>query len=252
LLFTSDLHGDREAFHRFARELARSPWDIGVIAGDLLDYDMRLQEIAATPGVDADELLEEIYGPEDTVEALAARIMAYRANPDTALAKAVRHQERDTRQILAAAGKPVVLVPGNHDLSDWESDGNIHNAAGRRITVGGIAFVGYRWTRLEISPEEDEARAAALAPLLDGPTVLLTHAPAHGVLDRTYRGIHIGSEAIARLAESPEVTLHLHGHAHHSFGWDGKSANSAWAGNGKFIGVDAESRNFWLVQADPA
>jgi Icc-related predicted phosphoesterase len=250
ILFTSDLHGDLQAVERYARLLGTGEFDVGVIAGDIGDYNVTLREIGETPGVQEDDLLEELYDPEDTVEDLEHRVNEYRADPDTPLAKNVRFKEDTIKEILRGSKKHVILVAGNHDLSDWKNRGRIHNVHGARFTLGGFAFVGYRYTRLEKSEDAEEKDLPRIERLIRRNTILVTHAPAYGVLDMTHRGIHMGSRPLSRLSERKEVLLHLFGHVHHSFGLEGKSANGSYEHSRRFISIHVETRT--VVIRDPA
>ena len=55
ILFTSDLHGDLAGFRSYAQLLKGNEYDLGVIAGDMTDYNLTLAEIGKTPGVKKDD-----------------------------------------------------------------------------------------------------------------------------------------------------------------------------------------------------
>ena len=237
ILLTSDLHGDLGGFEKYSALLRTGHFDLGVVAGDLGDYNLTLREIGATPGVAEDDLLEELYDPEDTVEDLERRVQEYRQDPDTPLARAIRHKEDEIRSVLETARKHIVLVAGNHDLSDWASRGRIHNVHDRPFRYKGWNFVSYRYTRLEVSEEEEERQLTAVAGRLTGTTVLVTHSPALGTLDLSHSGRNIGSRPLCQLVQRPEVALHLFGHVHASFGYDRNSANGSYEERRCFIGI---------------
>jgi Icc-related predicted phosphoesterase len=243
ILFTSDLHADLDGFRRFADCLREGDYDVGVVAGDLGDYNLTLKEIGATPGVEEDDLLEELYDPEDTVEDLEGRVNEYRQNPNTPLAKAVRHQEKTIRHILGQARRPIIIVPGNHDLSEWRSGRRIRNVHNRRYRYKGFNFVGYRSTRLEVTEKEEENQLLLVGSLLEANTILVTHAPPFGVLDNTHNGRHIGSRPLSRLSTRPEVALHLFGHVHASFGHTGRAANGSYAHERRFLAIEVGAAN---------
>lgn len=49
--------------------------------------------------------------------------------------------------------------------------------------------------------------------------ILITHGPAHGILDETYEGLHVGCTWLKeRLQHLPHLRLHVCGHIHHSRG----------------------------------
>ncbi len=80
ILFTSDLHGDLEAFKAFTRIL-NLDFDIGVISGDLLEDAVTLNIMKETLSVDEDDLLEELYDPDDSIEDLTERVIKYNSSP---------------------------------------------------------------------------------------------------------------------------------------------------------------------------
>lgn len=246
-LFTSDLHGDIDAWRLFSLTLALPEFDFGLLGGDLTDDSLTLQVIKELSSASEDELLEELYDPDDTIEDLSERVIAYKKDPTTPLARAALALELKVKQIISTASKPIFLVPGNHDLSEWRDTETITNVHQRRVEYGGLNIVGYRYTDLDRS-EEDEARdVEKLRPLVDRRTILLTHAPPFRLLDRTYRGIPIGSKAIRAMACRRRPMFHLFGHVHDSFGIRGRSANGAYAGTNAFIRVDTETRRLGIV-----
>lgn len=248
ILFTSDLHDDREAIARYAGILGSRDFDIGVVAGDIMEYDLTLERIGRTPGVRDDDLLEELYDPDDTVEELDERVRGYRKSRHTPLYKAVKHGESGLRKILCSAGKPVALVTGNHDLAEWHSDGLIHNVHNKAFEHGGLTFVGFKYTSLEIDPARERRYIRRIEESIKDRTVLVTHAPPYGTLDANHRGTHIGSRAIAGVAGDARIILHLFGHVHHSFGHLGKSANGSWVGGRKFIAIDSGGPSFDYIE----
>jgi len=126
---------------------------------------------------------------------------------------------------VAALGRPMLWVPGNHDLpnlsrasrlldayASGDVDGGVAELAGLRVAgVGGagperFGFC-YEWS-------EDEIRARRI-PACD---VLLCHTPPRDTpLDVTASGEHVGSVAIRELAEKHAGAL-VCGHIHESAG----------------------------------
>jgi Icc-related predicted phosphoesterase len=202
ILFTSDLHGHAAFYRHYARILRDKDYDLGVIAGDL--------------------------GREFVVEGDAA------ATPE--------EKERELAGILRAAGKPVLVVPGNHDVTAWASAGTVANIHGRRVVVGGHAFVGYRHTTDDRGEEEQERDLDALASLVDGSTILVTHSPPYGILDRSFLGRHVGSRALRRLVGARSPLVHLFGHAHEAFGRAGSYYNGAFPRVRSFLRIEVGCR----------
>lgn len=236
ILFTSDLHGEIDTFKSFVRHL-NSDFDIGVISGDLLEDAVTLDVMKETLSLDEDDLLEELYDPEDTIEDLNERIVAYKTDPESLLSRTLIAKEKEYRDILSGTNKKIVVIPGNHDLSKWESKDNIVNVNMKRYDIAGLNFVGFRYTRLEISEEDEYDLLQRIEPLVDKDTILVTHAPPLGIRDKNIHGISIGSKCIRDLIEKRNFRLHLFGHVHESFGRHGKHINGAFPKKKRFISI---------------
>ena len=115
-------------------------------------------------------------------------------------------------------GKPVLWVPGNHDLKDTEGPGQID---GEHVTVDGVRFYGiggagpdlfgfpYEWTENDIVQRHGVPDCDVLvchAPPRDTPLDLVPH-----------RGLHVGSSAIRAICEQHTGVV-LCGHIHESPG----------------------------------
>jgi Icc-related predicted phosphoesterase len=127
-----------------------------------------------------------------------------------------------------------LLIAGNHDdclhhdatqalrilQEDAPSITYLDNAS---VTIEGTVFYG----------------APSLPPFTCYPDaipadteILITHIPPLGRRDQTPRGVHLGDERLAaRLAELPDLRVHIFGHVHHSYGredtWDTTFVNAA-------------------------
>ncbi len=121
-----------------------------------------------------------------------------------------------------------VVIAGNHDFCFQEKPAE----ARARITnaiyledsgceIEGLKFYGSPWTPLffdwafMLSEPELAEKWAAIPPGLD---VLITHGPAHGVLDMTNRGEHAGSVTLSDRVRAVRPRLHVFGHIHEAAG----------------------------------
>jgi predicted nucleotidyltransferase len=102
ILFTSDIHEDLVAYDRFVYLLKERNYDIGIISGDLMEYDLTIKEMESTPGVHSDDLLEELYDPEDSIDDLNERVIRYRKNRNTPLYKTIKYVTRQEPRHLTA------------------------------------------------------------------------------------------------------------------------------------------------------
>jgi len=150
---------------------------------------------------------------------------------------------------------PVLYLMGNDDFVglDYEDEG-IKPLHGRRVERGGYSFVGYQYSLpfvggiFEKPEEEIEKDVQALEPLLDGQTVLVTHSPAYGILDRTYSGEAVGSRSLAALLKRRPAMAHIHGHIHESFGRQGKHFNVAAAGCRRAVLIELPSLEHTVIR----
>ena len=121
-----------------------------------------------------------------------------------------------------------VVICGNHDWCFQDQPA----AARARLTnatyledsgceIAGLRFYGSPWTPLffdwafMLSEPGLAAKWAAIPPGLD---VLITHGPAHGILDMTNRGEPAGSLTLFDRVREVKPRLHVFGHIHEAAG----------------------------------
>jgi Icc-related predicted phosphoesterase len=158
---------------------------------------------------------------------------------------------------LKRVAAPCFYIMGNDDNVALElEDEQIKPLHGRRLSCGTYNVVGYQYTppfmgKLFVKSEEEiDEDLQSLEPLLEKPTILVTHAPAYGVLDRSYDGEHVGSRALGALLHRRPVLVHIHGHTHGDFGRDENHFNVAAAGRRRAVVIDLPSLDHQLVQAE--
>ena len=133
------------------------------------------------------------------------------------------------RQVIArlnAMPAPVLVVRGNSDLSRVEAlvakCGNVSSLHLSEITVAGIGFTGLGGTipvpfRSRICFREKRLMDSA-SPLVKDTSVLVTHTPPWGVLDRVAGRLHSGSRGLRRLIVDKQPSVALCGHIHEDSG----------------------------------
>lgn len=140
----------------------------------------------------------------------------------------MRNSQLGPRLAEALAGRPAVLLPGNHDfallrLMLLRAGGRVFDGT-QTFTLNGERFAGFREVPKVMGRwmgEADEATLGArvAATMAADPTVLLSHAPARGVHDDPTHVLHLGIHALRRaLAGGHSVGWHLHGHVHETGG----------------------------------
>jgi len=191
------------------RVTRRADVELAVI-GDIHAHFARLDTVlarVADAGVDGILLVGDL-GSKDLAHVLQrtpARDARYLASVEKVLDR------------VRALGRPVLWVPGNHDLPDLAGEGNVDGAVASiaGLRVAGIGGAGPARFGFAYEWDEDEIRRRDV-PECD---VLLCHAPpARCELDRLWDGIrHVGSEAIRERALGHDGVL-VCGHIHESPG----------------------------------
>ncbi len=133
---------------------------------------------------------------------------------------------------LLAVGLPVLAVGGNMDTEGarrYLADAGIDIHA-RGIRIGSVGFLGLGGgtpspfhTPWELAEADARELLKAGLPFVDGADykVLVSHAPPRGTrLDRSFAGLHVGSEAVREFVLSGAVDLCLCGHIHEASGED--------------------------------
>jgi uncharacterized protein len=184
ILAASDIHGNHDFYRYLPAQVRQSRADAIVLAGDLLGSPDGFETMEEAQRADAHEIL----------------------------------------RILELVRVPVFYIMGNDDLVELESSSAVvQSVHGKRIEIGAYNIVGYQYTLpfigsvFEKSEETIAKDLVLLEPLIDSHTVLLTHGPAHGILDDTPSG-SAGSRSLRDLVIRVGVRTHIHGHIHECFG----------------------------------
>jgi Icc-related predicted phosphoesterase len=143
----------------------------------------------------------------------------------------------------------------DHNVALDFEDEQIKPLHGRRLCWGPYNLVGYQYTppfmgKMFVKSEEEiDYDLRSLEPLLETPTILITHAPAYGILDRSYGGEYVGCRALGALLQLRPVLMHIHGHIHDDFGRNGNHFNVAAAGQKRAVIIDLPSIDHHVLQA---
>lgn len=130
LLFTSDAHGDGDVYRRFAETMAG--FDCGIIAGDLMEDFLSIED-AIRFGLKEPDLLEELHGDDyDAVAELDKALTASRTNEYSINRMGLERKKKEILELLNRAGKPILIVTGNHDIVEWKDTGFVKNIEGKR------------------------------------------------------------------------------------------------------------------------
>lgn len=123
-------------------------------------------------------------------------------------------------------GRPVILLPGNHDFlslaNALQQSGcpEVHSITPDGVQVAGLTWAGFRQIPRIAWEWEGEIEEADFEPLIQqtlacAPDVLVTHAPAGGILDdHGSRGYGIQPLTSALAYQPHRVRWHFFGHEH--------------------------------------
>lgn len=218
ILTGADFHGSLDHYRWFLGEARDLDVEALILAGDLFGY------------------ADEVDDPDEDQRLNAAQV----------------------KDLFRFCDLPVLFIMGNDDHFDigesWEGWTPPHE---RRVELGGFSFVGYQYSRPWMGgvferPEPEIAEdMEGIADLLDENTVLVTHSPAHGILDPGVGPYKIGSPSIGRLIEERSPLAHIHGHSHGGFGRQGRHFNVALARRKRAIVIELPSLIHLMVRDEP-
>ncbi len=211
ILASADLHGDLGIYEWLVGMVFDTNPDVLVLAGDLLDGHNMIGTIEEAQRSTAFEILN----------------------------------------IIGRVTQPVLYVMGNDDMIELDSmSDSIQSINESRIEIGKLTFVGYQYSLpfmggIFEKPEESIGDdLVALDSFIDECTVLVTHSPAYGILDKGILGRRAGSHSIRELVENKNPLLHIHGHIHEEFGVQGRHFNVAAAGHKRAILIDTDTSGY--------
>jgi len=221
-----------------------------------LEEDMRVLAMADIHGN------QEVYGsvPQLAVEyraealVLAGDLLGVPDGNFLTIEEAQCASAREILRMLAPLTIPVLYIMGNDDLVELEPAGSqFQSIHGRRLDLGPYNFVGYQFSPpfaggvFEKPEEEIAADLSAIESLMDSGTVLVTHSPAQGILDRGILGLSAGSPSILAQTRGRPVRAHIHGHIHQCFGRDGRHFNVAAAGQLRGMVIDLATMDHHVI-----
>ncbi len=148
--------------------------------------------------------------------------------------------------------KTLLAIPGNADPIDsikYIEESHAINIHLNPIKIAGFEFVGFGGspetpfgTPFELS--EDEIKKMLSEILITENTILVTHAPPYGILDKTAAGFHAGSKAIREIIDSSPPYIHIFGHIHEALGFER-------IGKTTFVNVSiGRFRKFFLIEIE--
>jgi uncharacterized protein len=171
----------------------------------------------------------DIHGQAHRIEAIIRNIAAI--HPDVlVIAGDITGYARDVATIakLNDVKIPVLAIRGNVDAHDLEWQfhdfDNIRSIHLQEVIKDDISFVGMDGgitiPLLTFLNSVERNALKAIVPLIKRHTVLVTHAPPWGALDKGFGGLHGGSRDLAELILEKQPKVLICGHIHESRGVD--------------------------------
>lgn len=245
ILFTADLHSNKEAFRSFVSTLDSQDSDVGVIAGDLTEGWIPIRTLVATFGdISTDDFLPELCGPDDPAGSAVKHVVTV----EDVLKRGLAQEEKELKAILQSTKKPILIVRGNHDRTAWNSEGNIHNIHGRCVRIGKMVFVGLEQSRSSQIKKRFLHFVSVLRKVVGKNMILVTHTPPLTVLDKTSCGQHLGTKEILELVCSITPKFHLFGHIHEQSGVRGGFINGSFPIMRKFVSINVETNSIDFLE----
>jgi Icc-related predicted phosphoesterase len=185
IIACSDLHGNYDLYQWIVELNQKLDPDLIVICGDLFGYPVRFPSLETAQQADGKKI----------------------------------------SQILTQISKPILYIMGNDDFVPFRpKQDNIYHIHSKSLTFGNFNFIGYQYSLPFVGGiyEKSESKIGfdlkKLSHLVNKKTILISHSPAYGILDKSFSGIHCGSKSILNFIEKEELHAHLHGHIHEAFG----------------------------------
>ncbi len=141
--------------------------------------------------------------------------------------------ERAARWLASLPQRHKVVIAGNHDFLFQEDPAAaralLRDVSGlvyledEEATVAGLRIYGTPWQPWFFDwafnlPRDGDELGRVWARVPAGVDVLLTHSPAHGILDRTDADEAVGCERLAAELSRIAPRLHVFGHIHEAYG----------------------------------
>jgi len=237
---TSDIHGNKALIYLIRRIIEKENIDALIIAGDITPKGFyRLSD---------NVINNRFYSPfglknrEDVLSGTPEQVkvkldlLGYIEAPHSGcdLSELEPKQKEKLKQIcelLKMMDIPVYMLIGNDDHisdEDWNrmlDNYGVFNLNSRTHRLKGLNITGFQyvlptpWNTNNELPEDKLAQELRkIEDQVDKNTVLVTHGPPKGVLDRITNGLQVGAESVFKLVKDKQPIFHVFGHIHEAFG----------------------------------
>lgn len=237
---TADIHGNKALIYLIREVVKKENIDVLIIAGDIapkgfyqfvkdgLGYNIR--------SVFSLKNRAEILKGDDHQIKTKLDLLGFVEIPEdnynlSAIKSKQKEKLSEICKLLKTIGIPVYMLIGNDDHisdEDWDKilDGyGILNLNSRTHTLEKLKITGFQYvlptpwnTNNELPEDRLAEKLRNIERQVDRKTILVTHGPPEGILDRVANGLHAGSTSIFNLVKDKKPLFHIFGHIHEAFG----------------------------------
>lgn len=238
ILFASDFHSQARDFEKFV-EVLEKHFDVGVIAGDMMEDGIDKEETMQLLNLTEDDLIPNLPSADETYDEYMIREIENLHMKDSFFMRAMREKEKQFKSILKKTKKPILLVRGNHDVADWESEKNIYNMHGEIKEIKGFRFIGW---------EGKEYFGFDLKPFVNENTILITHYPPQ--IDNSPLQKLANSSFLREVIIERAPKMSLYGHMHSGGGKGYRAKNGTILLNGAMPRTHERKRGFISIDTN--
>jgi len=244
---TSDIHGNKVLVYLIREIVKKENIDALIIAGDItpkgfyqlckdgLEYDIH----SVFSLKNREDILK---GDEHQIRARLDLLGFVEVSKDNYNLSTIKSKQKEKLneicKLLKMTDVPVYMLIGNDDHisdGDWGRalhDYGILNLNSMTHTLENLKIAGFQYvlptpwnTNNELPEDKLAKKLRSIEGKVDKKTILITHGPSKGVLDRVANGLRAGSESIFNLVKDKQPVFHIFGHIHEAFG-NAKIANT--------------------------
>jgi len=240
LFATSDIHGNKALVYLIRSIVKKENIDTLIIAGDITpkgSYELYKN----SPRYEFRSVFN-LKNREDVLKGSKCQIRARldllgfieipKDNYNLSIIRSKQKEKlRQICKLFEMIDIPVYMLIGNDDHipeEDWDkilNDYGIFDLNLRTYTLKEFKIAGFQyvlptpWNTNNELPEDKLAKKLRnIERQVDRKTILITHSPPKGILDRVVNGLHVGSESIFNLVKERQPIFHIFGHIHEAFG----------------------------------
>lgn len=240
ILATSDIHGNKALIYLIHDIVKKEDVDALIIAGDIAPkgfYKLFKEglEFDISSGFRLKNRIDILKGNEQQVKTKLDLLGFVEIPTDAYNLSAISLKQKEKLSeicmLLKTIDIPVYMLIGNDDHiadEDWDevlSEYGIFNLNLRTHALRRLKLVGFQYvlptpwnTNNELSEAELAKKLKYNESLVDRKTILITHSPPKGILDRLANGVCAGSESMLKLIKEKQPIFHIFGHIHEAFG----------------------------------